>query len=84
MQSAAGSSGVCLSPGEQEKLKKLMARVGERRLAVDLSLHVSSLSRAAAGLALRRSTARLIRNGLAEPANSPKQAAGSHHTRRPL
>jgi hypothetical protein len=64
MQSAAGSAGVCLSPVEQEKLKKLISRVGERRLAVDLSLHPSSLSRAAAGLPLRRSTARLIRNGL--------------------
>ncbi len=70
MQNAAGSAGICLDPAEREQLRALMTRHGERTLARGFSLNSQSLSRAAAGLQIRRSTARLIRLGLSEAGES--------------
>ena len=58
------SDPTCLSQSERSKLVALVRCVGERAVAVQLSLSRLAVCRACAGLPLRRATVALVRAGL--------------------
>jgi hypothetical protein len=65
MRAHANGSGVCLDPPEQQRLKSLIERIGERELAEEAAMSRTTLARAAAGLPLRRASATVLRQVLA-------------------
>ena len=65
---AQAATPLVLSAEKQRVLRALVERMGERSLLVALTISRQSLSRALAGLPVRRGTLALIDGALAEPA----------------